>query len=368
MENPICDFEVIQNPNRKYANTVNLVFFRAYPIYKNFQKYIDGLKNWSAFMKYYPYSQLQIFVDRTIATDPAISKILASMNARVYLFDCPEYKEDDHHIGLFPTMMRFYPIFDINTHAMNIAHVQELEPDKEFVERFGQMDVASRSKSIQNNNVALIYGARNFYETLNWDNKSTFEDGISYPWCVAGRFTMTEKVPFKLWTDFLKKIDSGESFVNKYLNTQANKIKPEHGNYHFGVDEAFLNDTLMPWLIDHKYGIGIVSEYNIAYPIYYLEDKIRRNKRSKEILDYILQTNNSVERNLRLFDSTFYKKTDSKTSQAIVDRFYEIVEKYPDWLGRANSSLIIKAFKGYVYRKCMIVTRNSKIVDIVDLD
>jgi hypothetical protein len=367
MENPICDFEIIQNPSRKYANTVNLVFFRAYPIYKNFQKYIDGLKNWKSFMEYYPYSQLQIFVDREIANDPAISKILASMNARVYIFDCPDYKEDDHHVGLFPTMVRFYPIFDINTHAMNIAHIQELEPDKEFVERFGHMEVASRSKSVERNNVALLYGARNFYDTLQWKNKSTFEDGIDYPWCVAGRFTATQKLPFSLWTGFLETIDAGNSFVNKYLKSQESKIKKEHGKYHFGVDEAFLNDTLIPWLITNDYGIGIVTEYNIAFPLFYLEARIKQDRRSKQILDYILQKTDSVERNLRLFDSTFYRKTDSQAPKDVVERFYEIVEKYPDWLGKTKSSLILKVFKGYVSRICMIVTRNRKIVDVVDI-
>jgi hypothetical protein len=368
MENDICQFQILQNPSRKYANTVNLVFFRAYPIYKNFQKYIDGLKNWKRFMQYYPHSQLQIFVDKQIASEPTIAAILSTMDARVYLFDCPEYKEDDHHVGLFPTMMRFYPIFDINTHAMRIAHVQELEPDAEFVFRFKYMELASRSKLIETHNVAMIYGARNFYETLEWENKSTFDEGITYPWIVAGRFTMTKKIPFKLWTDFLEDIDSGSSFVNKYIDSQKEKIKREHGKYHFGVDEAFLNDKMLPWLIDNDYGVGIVVEHNIAHSVWYLKGRIMKNSKSKQLLDYILQKNQPVKDSLHDFDKMFYKLKKNPQTEQVASRFYEVVEKVPDWLGRANSALLTKVFKGIIFINCMIITRNKKIVAVQSLE
>ena len=148
MDNDICKFTILDSPSRKYANTVNLVFFRAVPLYKNFQKYVDGLKRWKGYMeKYYPESQLQIFIDKTIASDSSIQTILNKMDARIYLFDCPEYKRDEtFHIGLFATMVRFYPMFDINTHPLKIAHIQELEPDEESIYRFGDMERVSRMK------------------------------------------------------------------------------------------------------------------------------------------------------------------------------------------------------------------------------
>lgn len=318
-------------------------------------------------MKYYPHSQLQIFVDREIATDPKISKILETMNARVYIFDCPNYKEDDHHTGLFPTMIRFYPIFDINTHPLKIAHIQELEPETDFINRFTDLEKASRSSLIERHNCALIYGARNFYETFDWKNKSTFDEGISYPWCIAGRFIMFQKIPFELWTTFLKKVDSGKSFINKYAIEQNQKIKNQHGKYHFGVDEAFLNDTMIPWLIQNNYGIGIVTEYNISHSVYYLRDKITGNSKSKEIMNYIMQKDQSIQENLKEFDSMFYKKSQSTSANDIAMRFYEVVEKMPSWLGKDNSSLLTKVFQGYTVRNCMIITRNKQIVAVQDI-
>jgi hypothetical protein len=54
MNNSVCDLELIYNPSKKYANTVNLVFFRAIPITKSFHKYIDGLKKWKQIKKHFP--------------------------------------------------------------------------------------------------------------------------------------------------------------------------------------------------------------------------------------------------------------------------------------------------------------------------
>jgi len=367
MENDICNFTIIESPTRRYANTVNLVFFRAIPLYKNFQKYIDGLKRWKGYMtKYYPDSQLQIFVDKTIAADPVIQPILEKMNARIYLFDCPEYKIDDtFHIGLFATMMRFYPIFDINTRPLKIAHVQELEPDDDFVYRFALMDKASRMKF--NNKLTFLYAGRRIFEEIDGFGFS-FGENINYPWIIAGRFTLFEKIPFELFKNFLHDIDSGKKFFNKYQNNiEGVKIKKEHGNYSFGVDEMFLNFIILPWLIENDKNIGIQLDYKISYPVYYMKEKIRVHPKSAMMLNYILQKNQSVSQSLSDFDNLFYRNGKSERAKQCADRFYQILEKYPEWLGSQQSGIILSLYKGYIERVCVVVVRNNVIVEIKDI-
>jgi hypothetical protein len=214
MENSICKFTIIESPNKRYANTVNIVFFRAIPLTKNFQKYVDGLIEWKQYMKEYPDSQLQIFVDRSIAEDKDISPVLYSLGARIYLFDCPDFKRSDkYHKGLFGTLIRFFPIFDINTHALSVAHIQELEPDTTFANRFSDLDKMSKLKT--NHNLTLIYESHDIFEHLH-KNQPTFEDGLLYPWIVAGRFTILKnKIPIKLLEDYLRDIKNGKKFYNR---------------------------------------------------------------------------------------------------------------------------------------------------------
>jgi hypothetical protein len=361
MENSICNFTVIESPNRRYANTVNIVFFRAIPLTKNFKKYLDGLKGWKKYIKFYPDSQLQIFVDKSIAEDKDIAPILHGLGARIYLFECPEFMRiDKFHTGLFGTLVRFFPMFDINTHPMNIAHFQELEPDLTFTYRFSDIDKLSKMKS--NHNLSVIYESHNMFEHLHSEQLS-FGGGTYYPWMVAGRFTVLKaKAPIKLLNDYLEDVKHGKKFFNRYEGYHV--IKPEHENFSFGIDESFLNSVYLPWLIKNDFAIGIFQDYHLSHSIYYLKDDIKKDARSREFFNYILQKRQSLNESLTQFDNLFYKKNGG---QHYVDRFFEIVEKYPDWLGTGTTYLLKSVFYKRSARKCMIVVRGNEIVDIVDV-
>ena len=366
MENNICNFTILESPSRKYANTVNIVFFRAFPLYKNFSKYVDGLKSWKGYMeKYYPESQLQIFIDKTIANDKSIQTILNKLNARIYLFDCPEYKIDDtFHIGLFATMIRFYPMFDINNHPLKIAHIQELEPDSEGVHRFSDIEKISRMKFTHK--LSFLHMSSDIFKKIKGFNY-LFEDIIHYPWIIAGRFTVFEKFPFELFTNYLNDIKSGKKFINRYEYTQAQNIKKEHENYSFGVDEIFLNHILLPWMINNNKNIGIFINFTLAHPIYYLDNQIKNHKNSKDIFNIILQNKKSLNVSLKEFDNLFYQKNVTERAKQCAERFYEVIERFPNWLGLSQTQTILLLFKGYVSRSCIIILNNNHIVEIKDI-
>ena len=363
MENSICNFTIIESPNKRYANTVNIVFFRAIPLTKNFQKYIDGLIGWKQYMKEYPDSQLQIFVDRAIAEDKEVAPILHSLGARIYLFDCPDFtRSDKYHKGLFGTLVRFFPIFDINTHALSVAHIQELEPAIEFSNRFSQLDKMSKLKT--NHDMTLLYSSNNLFEQVH-KNQPTFENGIFYPWILAGRFTILKhKMPIKLLEDYLKDVKEGKKFFNRYEGW--NEVKQEHENFSFGVDESFLNISMLQWIISKGYGIGIIQNYYLSHAVYYLKYKILNDSRSKDLFNFILQKKQSLKDSMYEFDKMFYRKTPTDKNE-YVERFFEVVKKYPSWLGSPASSLLVKVFNNRVSRKCLIIVKNGKIVEIKDL-
>jgi len=368
MDNTLCNFSLLENPNRRYANTVNIVFFRAYPLNKNFQIYINGLKRWEGMMKkYYPESQLQLFVDRSIADDASIQSIMKKMNARIFLFDCPNFKlNDTFHMGLFGTLIRFFPIFDINTLPMKIAHIQELEPSDDFVDRFSPFEKASRMKF--KNKLSFLYTGNRVFEKSPLDYY--FEDVVAYPWMIAGRFVAFEKFPFKLLTDYLKDVKSGKKFLNIYERNKQDSLRilKEHDKYSFGIDESFLNVVLLPWLISNHKNIGMLVKYKISYPIFYSQDLIKKHKNSKEIFNYILNKKQNLNDSIKDFDTLFYKNENSSRAADCSKRFYEVVEKYPDWLGKDKSLIISKLFKGYLKRICVIVVRDNKLVEIKDIE
>ena len=178
-----------------------------------------------------------------------------------------------------------------------------------------------------------------------------------------------KKIPFSLWTDFIKEVETGKKFYNKYMITQKDTATiKEHGNYSFGVDESFLNEVYLKWLIKNNYGIGFILRYKISYPVFYLISDLKKDKRTLRILNYILQKNHtSLEKAVHDFDNLFYEHEKSKKALDSSTRFYEIVEKYPDWLGVPQTRLITTVFKGYLSRTCIVIVKNDKIVEVRDL-
>jgi hypothetical protein len=363
MENDVCKLTVIQNPNRRYANTVNIVFFRAIPLTKNFQKYVDGLRGWKEYIKNYPDSQLQLFVDRSIAEDVVIQSLLKELNSRVIMFECPDYlRNDGFHLGLFGTMLRFYPLFDINTHPMSIAHVCELEPDTHIVAEMPIVDKISKIKGL-----SLVYESTDLFRVES--RKREMMGKFPFPWISAGKFTGMQKVPFKLWSNYVRDIKSGK----QHSLSRTGNIRPgaaEHGAFSFGIDESFLNYAYLPWLIKHDATIGILIKCNPAISAYFLMKTIRHDKRSRAFFNYILKKNQSLEASLDEFDKMFYYKDTEQITDDLkeyADRYYEIIRRYPDWLSKDISERILtlnSMCNGY--RKLLIVKGRviQKIVDV----
>jgi hypothetical protein len=312
---------------------------------------------------YYPDSQLQIFVDKHVLNDPKVKPILDSLDARIYLFECPEYFiKDNYHIGLFATMMRYYPMFDVNTHALKVAHIQELEPDEEFVPRFEYLN----KLGTMNHGASVIYTSRKIYAQNFVSNKYSFE-GIKYPWIIAGRLSAYEKIPFKVFTDYLEDIKKGKKFYNVYEAWESHK-KPEHGKYSFGVDEIFLNDPYLGHLIENDHTIGILVEYNVSFPVtHHLEFEVRNHPNSALFLGYILGKKGTTKELMKDFETLFEKNQQSERAAECAKRFYELLEKYPRWLGKYESEIILKFFKGYLARNCLILIKNNKVIEIKDL-
>jgi len=366
MENPVCNVEVIVNPNRKYANTVNLAFFRAYPLYKNFEIYVEGLKNWKEYKKNYPDSQIQIFIDKSIEEDESIMKIIKDLDARVYVLTCPEYViHEKYHIGLFPTLWRFFPCFDIYKHAFKAAHVQELEPAKEDIVWFKYMDYLGKLKY---DGLGLVYRGSNFYSLTH--TKQKFETHIRYPPMFGGRFIVRHQAPFTLLTDFLESINKRNKPVNIYKHHK--KATEEHGNYNFGVDEAFLNYVFLDWYIDNGFVIGVYTRFNLYKMLYHTFGRIFYSENnSTTAMNYILHKKQNLSKSIDDFEKMFKSdlpKEYSEYEKQCARRLFFIIEKYPNWLGPQVSTLVDKVFKNVIFSNCVIFIKNREIVDVKYFD
>lgn len=364
MENSICNFHILQNPNRRYAKTVNIAFFKAIPATKNFSIYINGLRRWKEYKKLFPDCQIQFFIDDYVSKNSEFMKQFEEIGARVYKFECPDYlRNDNFHIGLFGTLLRFFPAFDINTHPLTVAHIQELEPNTD-----DDIKHLTAMNSITNKQLDLTFVYASFLTYEQTDSKqsqSKIDGYMEYPYIFAGRCSFKRKVPFSLYTNFLKHINSGKKFQTRYA---YKKPLPEHGKYSYGVDEIFLNQIILQYLIKSGEGIGILLHYVISQPLYSLADRVSKHPKTVEYLSYILnEEHTSVSSSMKSFDKLFYRTPNSDKAKECASRFYEVLERAPEWLGENNSAITVNLFKGYTERHCVIIVKNNKIEKIVDL-
>jgi hypothetical protein len=362
MENSICTIKTLYTPNRRYANTVNLVFFRAIPLTKNFNQYIDGLREWKEYSKIFPDSQLQVFIDKAVSMNEEIMDILHKLDARIYLFECSDFLiKDGFHIGLFGTMLRFFPMFDINTHPMTVAHMCDLEPGPKTIHAMKLMNKLSGMKG-----PSLIYESKFIYSKI-YSSQLTLKSGVPFPWVAAGKFTALKRVPFSLLTSYLEDIKKGKKFFNRFEEQMLPYIKKEHGNFSFGVDELFLNHVYLPWLIENKATVVIIiRDVNPKNFIKGVRNIIYKQKESKKHLEYILTKNQSVERSVNELINVFFRGV-TKQNEPISLRFIEILEKHPNWLGRGISELWPKLYELAVNSSAALVVKDGMVIDMIKL-
>jgi hypothetical protein len=362
MENSVCKIKTLYTPNRRYANTVNLVFFRAIPLTKNFNQYVDGLREWKEYIKIFPDSQLQVFIDKAISMDEEVMGILHNLDARIYLFECSDYLiKDGFHIGLFGTMLRFFPMFDINTHAMSVAHMCDLEPGPNILH---SMSLISRLSVMKG--PSMIYESRVF-STKMFNTQHTLKSGVPFPWVSAGKFAALKKVPFSLLTTFLDDIKKNKKFYNRFEEKKVPYTKKEHGSFSFGIDELFLNHIYLPWLIKNKAIIIIViRSVSLERFIKYSSTTIYKQRESKKYLDYVLNKNQSIKQSIGDFISIFGDGV-TKENEPISLRFIETLKKHPEWLGRGISELWPKLYELAVNKSVGLVVKDGMIIEMIKL-
>ena len=125
--NTICEFVPVNDTgthcDRTGYGTISVVLFKSTNVKaKDFAIYIHGLRRWITRMLpvYFKKYRFLLFVDTSTLEDPLfqtlLQKVDKSKRVSVNHFQCPDFLVPDRlvarHIGLFGTIIRFFPWFD----------------------------------------------------------------------------------------------------------------------------------------------------------------------------------------------------------------------------------------------------------------
>ena len=345
--NDICDFTPLFNIN--YSVKKDIVccsFFKMLNKgYKDFDIYIKGIYNLYYFIEKLNKKgnryHLRIFIDNSIHNDPIIMDKLKKLNKlELVLYSCPNYFESNsnHHIGLFGTMVRFFPMFNFPNNDARYVLISDID---DIV--FKSLDIALKEMKNKNQIDKISFlKLGNLGKNIRFNYPSLYKDVITI-YSIAQSIASLKRLDKQILVDFIKDVKLTKKYYSYYYEIQKNNIDDDlnqkyknMNSFIYGVDEYFINKILTEYIIDNKIPFAINFFWSINSPLYYIlfidkylddDKKIVLNELLDNILDECkLNKNNlkTLKEKYDIIDNIIYKSSDKKLAYQINKIIYKI--------------------------------------------
>ena len=336
LENDICNFKCLfdLDPNIK-KNIISISFFKMYNGgYKDFNLYIQGFKKLYKIVmdNKYDYT-IRLFIDNSIYNDKSLFNQLNGLErVDIIIYDCPKYIESEnnnYHIGLFGTMVRFFPLFDFPNNDANIVQIMDMDDYLFFLDNQKVIDIVEKY-------IDKIYLVK--YGALHKNPLYTTDlliDNIINPYVIAPKYIIFKQLNKNIFLNFFKEIDSEKNkgkLYTLYKDKISNKMIENNGKFIYGIDEYFLNINLSNYIINNKIPFAVKYHWVINGNLYYILKKKHIVKKELNLLNlminYILDKSNikydknmNINKKYKLIDDNLYKN--NKDKENILFYFYK---------------------------------------------
>jgi hypothetical protein len=313
-KNDICKLTVINKTkyiNRK-INVLSAVFFKSRNYYKNYSIYVSGLKK-LMFLVDNSISnfKLILFIDINVRNDNELMNMIKRSKKTIpILFRCSEYMNDDYHIDLFPTLVRFFPFFDFQNNFTKTVIMVDIDLKHDDRNKLRSL------LKINNDNIICAGDIAKFI----------YEEKI--PYLYAGMVSSRKKFNKNIITDFIKNAHNinSKGYYEKRLTT-----------FGYGIDEIFLNDYLVK-----NQEFSIMIDYQISYFIYhsrkYLLDPKHKNK-SYNTIKLIIDGLKNISINEFTQNNRFDFKDQLTSSTKIIPDDNSTIEELLDFIDQNTYSI-----------------------------
>jgi hypothetical protein len=280
--------------------------------YKNFNKYLYGVENWLKLLHdHLPTFYLRVYIDDSIIKNEnyfneikKINKIYK--NLQLVRFNCDNFKNEEYHKDLFPTLIRFLPLFQFSNNDTNYVLIRDLDVEKynknikllfsNYIEKFSK--IKRKSGVIMN---LIGYEPDHITKVNNKWGFNIMTPGLS----------TNIKLPISILNNF----------VDKLHKSNRKKLK-------YGVDEIFLNNVLLDYYIPYKNNIAIITP---SYSFYYIQNSLSKSlhyskheKESKEVMrcKSIDQLRQFMNKYKSIVKDKYRKQLDNYNPNNIITNYY----------------------------------------------
>lgn len=279
LKNNICTFTPLKDIDysKKKKLLVMSLFKMSTGGYKDFSKYLDGIKILHDIATERNL-EVRIFIDQTIKEDQKIMDYLNGFErVSLILYSCPNFLIGKHHIGLFGTMIRLFPMFNFENNDARYSVIVDGDTKatrvNELIDLYEYLHKKKLTKKLY-----VAYIGRYFHINVPCSDMYYVHKNVEYyfPYCIAQKIIGMKKMPIKPLVKYCKRIQlymddetRPKKILSDYTITEKDyKTKCER-NICFGVEEYFLNRIVIKYLLKRDKPFCFLAMYDMAQYNYF---------------------------------------------------------------------------------------------------
>ena len=328
LKNKICKFVPLYDFNIKIKkNIISACFFKMRKGYKKLIEYFEGISILNNFIiKNIKDFTLRLFIDMSVYNDKNIMNMLNSLkNIELVVYCCNRFVRDDiYHLGTFGTLIRFMPLFNFANNDTKMVIISDIDVKFENINNmYYHYNTIKKHYSYKDINKLYLYGFGLFNKIYN--NKYVI------PYMQASCVLGINKIPGQVIENFLINMDISHITYTLFNISKEDKLTKCDEYICYGVDEYFLNNTMIEYLFKNKFSTLFLVKYNIMTPIY---NHLINNK----YLSYIkfltkdIYINEDINKHIEFVNNIFYNNDIITQSDKQININTLFIKRYYDLL------------------------------------
>ena len=344
LKNDICDFEpLFEIDYRKKQNILSASFFKLEEKgYKDFNKYLEGIKFIDKKIYILKNFRLRLFIERSVYKDEKLMSVLNNLKNTdlvVYHSKIFSYKKD-YHQDLFGTFVRLFPFFNFPNNDANIVKTSDIDFGEELIKKIFREDQKFIEK-IKTKNIIFGYECYRFFHKYMFKNHkkdwkyNIRDNGYVLPYIDVGIHTFNfNRINKEILYNFMKerkKYTKEIKEITSYFDHKKSNLK----SFIYGLNPYLINVIIPKYLIDYKKPFIFTFRYNILENLYsYIIIGNKRNKEYEKFFKTILKDDDNFEfqnikKSYNYLDSMIYPYLYKKNPpKKVYDLIFNIYKYY----------------------------------------
>lgn len=354
LSNPICRFTPLFEINYNIKqNIISACLFKLPRSYKDFNLYVRGLGTLNMYVKRYLNDfRIRLFIDHHIYADKVIMNSISKLDrVDVVKFKCDDkYMVGDYLDGLFGTLIRFFPMFNFPNNDSNIVSIMDADLNPKDIDAYHRIYDNFQyylQHTTNPSDTYLYFYGRLFHPALKVMGKID----VTTPYALASKIYGIRKMDNKIILDFIREVvESTNKIYSDYAQPRELKSPTK---FIFGVDEYFLNNTLIDYFILNHMCFARRYYYQLISPLYYLYDTgVLDGKLKEPFMEIITEVSPTGIDHLLKHSYLDPGKSYLKHSQSVTyyELNYKLYKCYANLRLKAKYDIIPSAFSDLIFK------------------